>query len=76
MRAKIPLRRFGQPGEVAAIVAFIVLTLTWLRVRGRWIFEWIGVSLRFGGRRHSAPPGIEPGALLEFVAPGSRVEQT
>ena len=60
----------------AAVVAFLVLALTWLRVRGRWVFEWIGVGLRFGGRRHSAPPGTGPGALLEFVAPGSRVEQT
>ncbi|MCU7724134.1 type VII secretion protein EccE [Actinoplanes sp. KI2] len=59
----------------ATVVAFLVLALTWLRVRGRWVFEWIGVRLRFGRRRHHAPPGA-PGALLEFVAPGSRVEQT
>src|SRR3954452_13391819 len=58
----------------AAVVAFFVLALTWLRVRGRWVFEWIGVSLRFGSRRHTAPPGTAPGALLAFVAPGSRVE--
>ncbi|WP_030442067.1 type VII secretion protein EccE [Actinoplanes subtropicus] len=59
----------------AAVLALLVLLLTWLRVRGRWVFEWIGVGLRFGGRRHSALPGASAGALLEFVAPGSRVEQ-
>jgi len=60
----------------AALLALLVLALTWLRVRGRWVFEWIGVCLRFGGRRHSAAPGVGPGTLLDLVAPGSRVEQT
>jgi type VII secretion protein EccE len=59
----------------AAVPALVILALTWLRVRGRWIFEWIGISMRFGGRRHSAPVDIAPTSLLEFVAPGSRVEQ-
>src|SRR3954462_15418804 len=34
----------------ATVVAFLVLVLTWLRVRGRSVFEWIGVRLRFGRR--------------------------
>jgi type VII secretion protein EccE len=59
-----------------AVLAFLVLALTWLRLRGRWVFEWIGVALRYGSRKHSAPPGPTVQALLEFVAPGSRVEQT
>jgi type VII secretion protein EccE len=62
----------------AAVVAALLLALTWLRLRGRWAFEWLAVALRFGGRRHSAPAAGPPGegaqsALLEFVAPGSRV---
>jgi ESX secretion system protein EccE len=59
-----------------AVLAVVILALTWLRMRGRWVFEWIGVASRFGGRRHTGPIGTAPTALLEFVAPGSRVEQT
>ena len=59
-----------------AVVALIVLAFTWLRWHDRWIFEWLGVALRFGGRPRSAPVDTGPGALLRFVAPGSRVEQT
>jgi type VII secretion protein EccE len=59
----------------AALVAVLLLAFTWLRWRGRWVFEWLGVMMRFGGRRHSAPVDTAPTALLRFVAPGSRVEQ-
>ncbi|MFI5894271.1 type VII secretion protein EccE [Actinoplanes sp. NPDC051513] len=60
----------------SAVPALLILALTWLRLRGRWVFEWIGVAMRYGSRRHAAPAGPAVGALLEFVAPGSRVEQT
>jgi type VII secretion protein EccE len=59
-----------------AVVALVILAVTWLRLRRRWLFEWLGVMMRFSGRRHSAPAGASPTALLEFVAPGARVEQT
>ena len=59
-----------------AVVALIVLALTWVRMRGRWIFEWLGVALRYSGRRHAAPVDTGATALLQFVAPGTRVEQT
>ncbi|WP_250002223.1 type VII secretion protein EccE [Actinoplanes sp. M2I2] len=58
------------------LLALAVLLLTWLRVRGRWAFEWLGIGLRFGGRRHTVPLGGDPAALLRFVSPGARVEQT
>ncbi|MGX6605398.1 type VII secretion protein EccE [Micromonosporaceae bacterium Da 78-11] len=58
-----------------SLVAIIVLGLCWLRLRGRWVFEWLGVASRFTGRRHTAPVDTTSTALLEFVAPGSRVEQ-
>ncbi|MEU4238889.1 type VII secretion protein EccE [Actinoplanes sp. NPDC026619] len=58
-----------------AVLALAILALTWLRMRGRWVFQWIGVAIRFGSRRHTAPADPAPAALLEFVAPGSRVEQ-
>jgi type VII secretion protein EccE len=66
----------GPIGIVAGtVVALGVLALTWLRMRGRWVFQWIGVAMRFSSRRHTAPAGPAPSALLEFVAPGSRVDQ-
>ncbi|GAA2492154.1 hypothetical protein Ahu01nite_027370 [Winogradskya humida] len=60
----------------AAFVAIIMLSVTWLRLRRRWAFEWIGTAMRFSGRRHAATVNTSPTALLEFVSPGSRIEQT
>nr|WP_106127063.1 type VII secretion protein EccE [Pseudosporangium ferrugineum] len=60
----------------AVFVAIILLALTWLRLRGRWAFEWLGTAMRYLGRRRLVSVDGDPGALLEFVAPGSRVEQT
>ena len=57
-----------------AVVALLILTFTWLRWRGRWIFEWFGVMVRFGGRPRASAGG--PGSLLGFVAPTARFEQT
>jgi ESX secretion system protein EccE len=59
----------------SVVVAALLLALCWLRLRRRWVFEWLGVAMRFGSRRHSAPVDTAPTALLEFVAPGARVEQ-
>ena len=59
-----------------AVLAVVVLALAWLRLRGRWVFEWIGVASRFNGRPHAAAPSTAPTALLQFVAPGARIEQT
>lgn len=57
-----------------AVVALIVLALTWLRWRGRWVFEWLGVMLRFRRRPRTSSTGA--GSLLHFVAPTARFEQT
>ena len=59
----------------AAIPAVLVLAFTWLRLRGRWISEWLGVAMRYGRRRHAAPGGEAAASLLEFTAPGAHVEQ-
>jgi type VII secretion protein EccE len=61
---------------VGAIAAVLVLAFTWLRWRGRWVFEWFGVMTRYAGRRHSVAVDTSPTALLQFVAPGARVDQT
>ncbi|MCO8277413.1 type VII secretion protein EccE [Actinoplanes sp. TRM 88003] len=66
----------GPIGLVAgSVLALAVLALTWLRMRGRWAFEWLGIGLRFSGRRRSVPLDHST-ALLQFLAPGARVEQT
>jgi type VII secretion protein EccE len=65
----------GAVGLLAgAVVALLVLALTWLRWRGRWIFEWLGVMLRFNRRPRTSATGA--GSLLGFVAPTARFEQT
>lgn len=53
----------------AAFPATALLTVTWLRWRGRWAFEWFGIAVRYAARRHTSP-------LLTAVAPGVRVQQT
>lgn len=66
----------GTVGLAAAVVpAALIMVFTWLRMRGRWAFEWFGILLRFGRRRHHAPGGDAARSLLEFAAPGSLVEQ-
>jgi type VII secretion protein EccE len=57
----------------AVAVAIVLLAFTWLRMRGRWAFEWLGIAMRYGGRRHVMPID-SPTAVLEFAAPGARVE--
>ncbi|BEL10348.1 hypothetical protein Q0Z83_085390 [Actinoplanes sichuanensis] len=56
----------------AVIVATGLLALTWLRLRGRWAFQWLGVLARYSGRRRSASIGSST-ALLSFAAPRVRL---
>ncbi|HEX8631668.1 MAG TPA: type VII secretion protein EccE, partial [Catenuloplanes sp.] len=59
---------------VAAILGAGLLTGSALvRVRGRWAYAWAGTALRYAGRRHGLPPTAEPAALLDLLAPGTRV---
>ncbi|AGL13949.1 type VII secretion protein EccE [Actinoplanes sp. N902-109] len=60
----------------AGLAAIVILAVTWVRVRGRWAFEWISTALRYSRRRHLVSVDSASTALLEFVAPGSRIEQT
>ncbi|GAB1688862.1 type VII secretion protein EccE [Krasilnikovia sp. M28-CT-15] len=57
-----------------AAFALVLLAVTWLRMRGRWAFEWLATALRYAGRRHVVAVDAAPNALLEFAAPGTRVE--
>lgn len=54
------------------VVAMGVLALTWLRLQGRWAFQWLAAAVRFGGRRRAAPVD-SPAALLAYAAPRVRM---
>jgi type VII secretion protein EccE len=56
----------------AVIGAAGLLALTWLRLRGRWAFEWLGVAIRYAGRRRTAAIGSTT-ALLAYAAPRVRL---
>ncbi|MEU4155609.1 type VII secretion protein EccE [Actinoplanes sp. NPDC026670] len=56
----------------AVVVAAGLLALTWLRLRGRWAFQWLGVLARYSGRRRSASIANST-ALLSYAAPRVRL---
>jgi type VII secretion protein EccE len=60
-------------GLAAAAAAGLVI-LSWVRVRRRWLYQWIGVGLRYLPRRHALPAESDATSLLWLVAPGSVVE--
>jgi type VII secretion protein EccE len=57
----------------AGLAAVAVLLVTWFRLRGRWLFEWLAIGLRHLGRPHGLAAPADPAALLALVAPGARV---
>ncbi|WP_306205984.1 type VII secretion protein EccE [Actinoplanes sp. RD1] len=54
-----------------AVVALLLVSPTLIRFRGRWLYRWFGVWLRFRGRSHRAPASGEGAALdlLGFAEP-------
>ncbi|WP_433828056.1 type VII secretion protein EccE [Actinoplanes sp. CA-015351] len=59
----------------AACAAAGLLTITWVRIRGRWVFQWLGLVARFAARRRIRALG-DPPAILALVAPGTRLATT
>ena len=57
----------------ALLLAGLLLPGAWLRVRGRWLFEWLVVALAYASRRRALPPAADPSALLQLVDPGAEV---
>ncbi|WP_434742548.1 type VII secretion protein EccE [Micromonospora sp. SH-82] len=55
---------------VAVVGAVLLLTGAWIRVRGRWLFEWLGVAWGHLARRRAAGSG----GLLDRVAPGATIQ--
>ncbi|GAB3964952.1 type VII secretion protein EccE [Plantactinospora veratri] len=57
----------------AALLAVALVVLTWLRMRRRWLFEWIAIGLRYSSRQRTLPQAAPPEALLDLVNPGAVV---
>ena len=67
----------GLPVLVAAGgLAVVLLTVTWLRLHGRWAYQWLSTATRFACRRHAALLDESASGLLEWVSPGARLVQT
>ncbi|HEV2088087.1 MAG TPA: type VII secretion protein EccE, partial [Cryptosporangiaceae bacterium] len=70
----------GRPASVVipvAITAAFVLGITTVRVDQRWVYQWIGLYLRYLGRRRRwrlAPDGCRGSTLLGSVARGASTE--
>lgn len=54
----------------AAFLSVVLLASAWLRLQGRWAYEWLWTAVSFTGRPHVGGTGPE---LLAFVAPGARL---
>ncbi|HEX5598483.1 MAG TPA: type VII secretion protein EccE [Micromonosporaceae bacterium] len=63
-------------GAAATLAATALVLGSWIRIRRRWLFEWLAVGLRYAARRHTLTAPAEPAALLDLVAPATRVFPT
>ncbi|MFE9691690.1 type VII secretion protein EccE [Micromonospora sp. NPDC005806] len=57
----------------ALLLATLLLPGTWVRWRGRWLYEWLLIGLGHLARRQALPATAGPSALVELVAPGASV---
>ncbi|KAB1929839.1 type VII secretion protein EccE [Micromonospora sp. ALFpr18c] len=67
----------GAPVTVAAgAAAAVLLAVAGVRVRGRWLFEWLGTAVGHLTRRRALVGPAGPADLLDLVAPGTVVRST
>ncbi|MFF0371305.1 MULTISPECIES: type VII secretion protein EccE [unclassified Micromonospora] len=67
----------GVPVTVAALLAAVLLVATaWVRVRGRWLFEWLAIAAGHLTRRRALAGPAGPAELLGLIAPGTVVRST
>jgi ESX secretion system protein EccE len=57
----------------ATIAAAAIVTVAWIRVRRRWMYQWLAIAMRYGSRRRALPPQAPAAALLDLVHPGAQV---
>ncbi|MEU2612973.1 type VII secretion protein EccE [Micromonospora sp. NPDC007271] len=58
---------------VALLAAAVLLPVAWVRLRGRWLYEWLLVGLAHLTRRRSLPAAAGADAMLDLVVPGAAV---
>ncbi|HEX2770995.1 MAG TPA: type VII secretion protein EccE [Micromonosporaceae bacterium] len=74
--AALVLAAAGRDGFLvagAAFAAVIIAMAALVRIRRRWLFEWLATAVRFASRRHALPGNAHPAALLDLVTPGARL---
>ncbi|MEV1157823.1 type VII secretion protein EccE [Micromonospora chokoriensis] len=77
--AALVLTALGQPAPVTAaatLVAVLLVAVAVVRIRGRWLFEWLGTAAEHVTRRRELPGPAGAAELLELVAPGTVVQST
>ncbi|GAA1845421.1 hypothetical protein [Asanoa iriomotensis] len=47
----------------------LLVVAAFARVRGRWLFTWLALAVRYATRRHTLPPHTTSADLLNFLAP-------
>lgn len=57
----------------ATIAAAALVAVAWLRVRRRWLFQWLAIGVRYSSRRRTLPAQARPQTLLDLVRPGAEV---
>jgi len=70
------LAAYGQgPLPAAAVGAggIAVLAAAWIRLRGRWGYQWLATAAGYLARRRALDAQTHPAALLDWVRPGARV---
>ncbi|WP_435873073.1 type VII secretion protein EccE [Micromonospora arborensis] len=77
--AALVLTALGRPAPVivaTAFVAALLVVVAGVRLRGRWLFEWLGIGVGHLTRRRvlTGPTGATD--LLDLVAPGTVVRST
>jgi type VII secretion protein EccE len=67
----------GAPAMTAALLGAVLLLVTaGMRVRGRWLFEWLGTAVGHLTRRRALAASAGPADLLDLVDPGAVVRST
>jgi type VII secretion protein EccE len=64
----------GTAGDpVAVLAAAGLLAGAFLRLRGRWLYQWVGTAAGLAVRRRIAAAGADPAAALALASPGVRL---
>lgn len=77
--AALVLTALGRAAPVttaAVLVAVLLVAAAWVRVRGRWLFEWLGTAVGHLTRRRALAGPAGAAELLDLVAPGTVIRST